>query len=779
MSRALFAAMSVLSLSAHAGEAEEVFSRVRDAVVTITSFDERGVPDAEGSGIVIANQQVVTNCHVVEDSTAIKVKAGDKEFVGTLALADTPRDLCALDVPGLATPHAVIRSHNDVKVGERVFAIGNPLGFGLSVSAGLMSTIGQYRGEPQLYTSAALSPGSSGGGLFDADGRLVGITTRVLAYGQNVNVAIPAEWISELPQRGKHPSPQAPAVQPDPNWSEQAEALLRQGGKWAELLELARKWQLAYPTSSDAQAFAGLALFNLNRPSDALDVLVKATQANPKHATARAYLGLVRKHFGDMQAALEDLRVARDLNPSLPYPVRTTAEIFLGQEQLEQAAAAIREAILLDPGDDANWLVLGMTQHQQKKFDEAAKAYRTALRINPNSTSARENLAGALAAQGLAAEARETLAPLPATNTADARTWMQIGVTEYQKGRYGDAERAFRKALEFNPASVEAALMLARVLNATGRPAEAEAELRRAVKARPDLGDTWLELGGMLYRRGERIESLEALEKAASLSPGSGSAWRQLAYARRDKQDLAGAISAWEKVAQLEPTATDWAMLGESRLKLGRWDESLAALQEAERLDSKNEITLQALATFYGTRGDFPQSLTYIGRALEVNPASSQAWSIKGYTLLKLKQYAPASEALQTAVRLQPDNANAWINLGETFLRQAQLGKAIAALEQGCKLAPKAVDARIYAAQAYLASGQAGKAKEHLDAAVLQQPEQPMAWYMLTAVYISQGKQAETLDAYAHLSHLNPALARDLKEKMRGKQLPGGIALPE
>jgi len=779
VTRALFAAVSLLSFSVHAGETEQVFARVRDSVVTIVSFDERGLADAEGSGVVVANGQVVTNCHVVDESTAIKIKARDKEFGGTVALADLSRDLCALDVPGLVAPAVRIRSYKDVKVGERAFAVGNPLGFELSVSAGLMSMIGEYQGEPQLYTSAALSPGSSGGGLFDADGRLIGITTRVLTFGQNVNVALPADWISELPRRGKRPPAPGPGIQPDPDWSEQAEAL-RAAGKWGELLELSRRWQSAYPTSTDAQAFSGLALLNLDRPSEARDVLVKATQANPKHATARAYLGLVNKNLGATQAALEDLRVALELNPAGAYPRRATGEILLGEGRLEQAVATMEEAIRFDPGDDANWLVLGMVKHKQRRFDEAAKAYRTALRINPASVAARENLAGVLAAQGLAGEARETLAPLPVSSTADARTWLQIGVAEYQKGRYADAEKAFRKALALNPAFVEASLILARVLSATGRSAEAEDELNKAVKIRPELGDTWLELGEILSRRGARAQALEAFEKAVALSPSSGPAWRQLAYARRDKQDLAGAIAALEKVTQLEPkVAGDWAVLGEARYKLRRWDEGLAALKEAEKLDPRNEVALQGLASFYGTRGDFAQSLAYTERALVVNPASSHSWSNKGYTLLKLQRYGPASEALQTAVRLQPDNANAWINLWETYLRQGQLGKAITTLERACNLAPQAVDARIYVAQAYLGSGQPAKAKEHLDAIVAQQPELPMAWYMLTAVYISQGKPAETLDAYARLNRLNPALARDLKEKMRGKQLPGGVVLPD
>ena len=78
-----------------------------------------------------------------------------------------------------------------------------------------------------------------------------------------------------------------------------------------------------------------------------------------------------------------------------------------------------------------------------------------------------------------------------------------------------------------------------------------------------------------------------------------------------------------------------------------------------------------------------------------------------------------------------------------------------------------------------MVSGQPAKAKQHLDVIFLQLPDNAVAWYVLTSVYLIQGKKPEMLDAYAHLGRVSPALARDLKEKTRGKQLPGGITLPD
>jgi S1-C subfamily serine protease len=118
---------------------------------------------------------------------------------------DVKRDVCQLSVPGLKAPAVVVAESSKVAVGQNVFAVGNPKGLELTMSEGLVSSL-RRNAAGQLVliqTSAAISGGSSGGGLFNKEGMLIGLTTlgSVTADAQNLNFAIPSDWVRELPQR--------------------------------------------------------------------------------------------------------------------------------------------------------------------------------------------------------------------------------------------------------------------------------------------------------------------------------------------------------------------------------------------------------------------------------------------------------------------------------------------------------------------------------------------------------------------------------------------------
>lgn len=192
-------ALALLGSPAGAQDASAVFARVSPSVVTVNALDEAGQPIGQGSGVVIAAGRVATNCHVVRDANGVRIAQGERSWPAVWTEADLPRDICVLAVEGLEAPAAPPRAGQAPEVGERVFAVGNPLGLGLAVSAGLISGVGMIQGESRLFSSAAQSPGSSGGGLFDGEGRLVGLTAATMTAGQNVNLVLPAAWIDELP----------------------------------------------------------------------------------------------------------------------------------------------------------------------------------------------------------------------------------------------------------------------------------------------------------------------------------------------------------------------------------------------------------------------------------------------------------------------------------------------------------------------------------------------------------------------------------------------------
>lgn len=171
--------------------------------VVVVQTDER-----QGSGVVVKPNLVATNCHVVNGGDIVVYKADSRRAQTDTAhrahinRADEKRDLCLLDAPGLWGIPAEIRQAETLRVGEAVFAIGAPKGLEYSLSAGVVSQLRADDGEnaPYVQTDAAISPGSSGGGLFDGEGRLVGITTfKGIGKGEEgITFAIPAEWILQM-----------------------------------------------------------------------------------------------------------------------------------------------------------------------------------------------------------------------------------------------------------------------------------------------------------------------------------------------------------------------------------------------------------------------------------------------------------------------------------------------------------------------------------------------------------------------------------------------------
>jgi hypothetical protein len=191
--------------ASHALEPSQLFDRVSPSVWVVRTFDAGDRPVGLGSAVVVGPGRLVTNCHVLTKANAVVVRRKNVMYEAKLEHADAPRDLCLLSVDGFTAPAVEVAPRESIKVGEKVYAIGNPRGYEMTLSEGLVSGLrGEWAdGSHVLQTTAPISPGSSGGGLFDEKGRLVGITTFTRTDAQNINFALPAEWIAEVPARAE------------------------------------------------------------------------------------------------------------------------------------------------------------------------------------------------------------------------------------------------------------------------------------------------------------------------------------------------------------------------------------------------------------------------------------------------------------------------------------------------------------------------------------------------------------------------------------------------
>jgi S1-C subfamily serine protease len=201
-------ALRVIALACCAAPAaaltpDAFYAKTAPSVWLVKTFDEDGLALGVGSGVVIAPETVLTNCHVLAKAKRVSIRQEKEAHSAKLQYADVDRDLCQLAVAGLGAPAVTVGDSDKMAVGQHVYALGNPKGLELTLSDGLVSALRKDdKGNLILIqTTAPISQGSSGGGLFDENGRLIGITSLLAREGQNLNFAYPINWLKDLPER--------------------------------------------------------------------------------------------------------------------------------------------------------------------------------------------------------------------------------------------------------------------------------------------------------------------------------------------------------------------------------------------------------------------------------------------------------------------------------------------------------------------------------------------------------------------------------------------------
>jgi serine protease Do len=149
-----------------------------------------------GSAVVVAPERVATTCHVTRRATTIEISHDGERWQGRAQAGSAVHDLCVLTVEGLHLPSVRMRAAQDLAPGERVTAAGFEHGGSLLViTAGVVKSLYLYDEGMVIRTSAAFDFGSSGGGLFDEAGNLVGLLAFKARTGTDLRFALPSEWL--------------------------------------------------------------------------------------------------------------------------------------------------------------------------------------------------------------------------------------------------------------------------------------------------------------------------------------------------------------------------------------------------------------------------------------------------------------------------------------------------------------------------------------------------------------------------------------------------------
>jgi S1-C subfamily serine protease len=186
----------------------EIAREQSKAIVIIEALDERGSVTGQGSGFIVTPQgAVVTNLHVVQGASSLRVKlpSGDAYKTSDLIDVDDAKDIAIIKIKGFKLPVVTLGDSDKAETGEAIVAISSPEGLVNSISTGVISGVRRFDTHRVFQISAPISQGSSGGALFNSNGEVIGVITYLLKSGQNLNFAVPINYargmISDQPSK--------------------------------------------------------------------------------------------------------------------------------------------------------------------------------------------------------------------------------------------------------------------------------------------------------------------------------------------------------------------------------------------------------------------------------------------------------------------------------------------------------------------------------------------------------------------------------------------------
>lgn len=515
----IFGIFMLAPYSVFAATPEEIFAKASLSVVVVDIFGAQGKSIGLGSGVVIDAGQVITNCHVAQEGRSLQVRQSGKTFKATLKYADPDRDLCQLSVPTLLAPAVSMSSAKKLRVGQRVYAIGAPKGLELTLSEGLVSSLRQLEGSQYIQTSAAISPGSSGGGLFDDQGRLIGITTFQLAEGQNLNFALPVDWIEQLPKQAQSA---LTSIRGELDWVNRATALA-QKKDWARLLELSRKWVERAPDSVIAWDSMGHAQINLQQYSDAIIACRNALKIQSEDYFAWNNLGLAYHGLGQLDQANKAYKAALRIQPEDAVVWYNLGATYYALQQYEKAIQATKEALRIQPEFAKAWGNLGSAYGQLKQYEQAIQHHREAIRIDPEYFIA----------------------------------WSNLGIAYTDLKQYDQAIQSHRAALRIQPKFAEAWHSMGVAYAGLAQYDQAIFAFREAIRIQPRHAMAWINLGSVYYDTRQYDRAIHSVLEALRITPENTVAWGNLGRAYYAQGRLDKAQGVYKKLRVLDPAEAE------------------------------------------------------------------------------------------------------------------------------------------------------------------------------------------------------------------------------
>lgn len=275
------------------------------SIVMIRGYNPDGSL-AYGSGVIVEKNKVLTNCHIFRQTKEPWISRGEDSFTIASIQADRYHDLCLITADNLPFPPAAIGSVNNMNKGEEIVAIGHSSASPAPITSfGVLKSSYPYGGANVIRSTARFAMGASGSGLFDGQGRLIGINTFKTPGRNAYFYALPVEWLASLekqPAETQYPIDGKTFWEEDdankPYFMQVAEPEIQED--WARLAGVAQQWIKKEPNNTEAWYELGVAQEHSNQKADAEHSYRHALMLSQSNIDAMFRLGVLAAEKGNL-----------------------------------------------------------------------------------------------------------------------------------------------------------------------------------------------------------------------------------------------------------------------------------------------------------------------------------------------------------------------------------------------------------------------------------------------------------------------------------------------
>ena len=474
---------------------EHIAEKALAATVYLEMQDSTGETLSIGSGFFVRQDLIVTNYHVIEGAahgTAKLVGKHTKYTIEGITAKEKSNDLAILKVSASGIkPLPLVANSDGVKIGAQVYVAGNPKGLEGTFSDSIISSKRGGHANQRLQMTAPISPGSSGGPVINTRGEVIGVSFMTVEGGQNLNFAIPSNYIKTLLSLSNKVRPLSSVSS-----TVSAETYFRRGYMKYE--------------SEDYQG--------------AIVAFDSAIRLKSDAAAAYVNRGNVKGKLGQLNAAIADFDTAIRLRPDLvdAYVNRGSAKNTLGQ--FNAAIADYDTAIRLKPDYAGAYVNRGNAKYKLGQFNAAISDYDTAIRLKPDYAEAYYDRGLVKRKLGQFNAAISDYDPAIRLKPDYAEAYLGRGLAKDTLGQSNVAIADFDTAIRLKPDYAMAYNNRGTVKGKLGQHYAAIADFDTAIRLEPGLAEAYVNRGVAKASLNRTREAKQDIRTALRLAKKAGNA---------------------------------------------------------------------------------------------------------------------------------------------------------------------------------------------------------------------------------------------------------------